>query len=374
MHDPSSLSRWLAACAVALTAVACGDASRPDPAASAPPPAVTVVKVVAEDIRPSASFTGRVEAQDKVELRARVDGFLEKRLFTEGATVKEDELLFVIEKGLYQAAVEDAQANVEKAEATLQLADLEVERQTDLHKKNVASKAKLDEVTAKQGEARGALLAAKAQLDKAQLQLSYTDIRAPLAGRISRATVSVGNFVGPSSGTLATIVRQDPIYVSFPVTQREVLEFRKTNTRAAEQEIFLRLADGSRYPLAGKIDYVGVTVNPGTDTVQVRAVFPNPDRLLVDGQLVSVVAEASKGETALLVPSQALQLDQSGTFVLVVGKDNKVEVRRIDVGESKGIRVVVTKGLAAGELVITEGIQKVRPGQVVQPSEAQPGV
>jgi membrane fusion protein, multidrug efflux system len=330
--------------------------------------------VVSEDIRPASSFTGRIEAQDKVELRARVDGFLEKRLFTEGANVKEGELLFVIEKGLYQAEVDAAQANVEKAEATLQLADLEVERQADLFKKNVASKAKLDEVTAKQGEARGALLAAKAQLEKAKLQLSYTDISAPLAGRISRAAVSVGNYVGPSSGVLATIVRQDPIYVTFPVTQREVLEFRKTNTSAAEQEIFLRLADGSRYPIAGKIDFLGVTVNPGTDTVQVRAVFANPDRILIDGQLVSVIAEASKGETALLVPTQALQLDQSGTFVLVVGKDNKVEVRRIELGESKGTRIVVTKGLAAGELVITEGIQKVRPGQVVQPSEALPGV
>jgi membrane fusion protein (multidrug efflux system) len=211
-------------------------------------------------------------------------------------------------------------------------------------------------------------------LDKAKLQLGYTDITAPLAGRISRAAVSVGNYVGPSTGVLATIVRQDPIYVTFPVTQREVLEFRKTNTSAAEQEIFLRLADGSRYPIPGKIDFLGVTVNPGTDTVQVRAVFANPDRILVDGQLVAVVAEASKGETALLVPTQALQLDQSGTFVLVVGKDNKVEVRRIELGESKGTRIVVTKGLAAGELVITEGIQKVRPGQVVQPSEARTGV
>jgi membrane fusion protein (multidrug efflux system) len=375
MRGMSLLPR-VAVLGIGLTVAGCGGAA-PDPAASAPP-AVTVVKVASEDVRPSTSFTGRIEAKDKVELRARVEGFLEKRLFTEGADVKEGELLFVIEKGLYQAALEEAQAGVEKAEALLQLADIEVERQTDLFKKNVAAKAKLDEVTAKQGEARGALLAEKAQLEKAKLQLSYTDISAPIAGRISRATVSVGNFVRPTTGALATIVSQDPIYVSFPVTQREILVFRKENAdrpgAGAEQAIYLRLADGSRYATPGKLDFLGVTVNPGTDTVQVRAIFANPDRILVDGQLVSVVAESSKAEIALLVPSQALQLDQAGSYVLVVGKDNKVEVRRVELGESKGTRIVVRKGLTAGELVITEGIQKVRPGQVVQPIEAQPGV
>src|SRR5216683_44571 len=182
------LSLLLAAvvlCAVLLVA-GCGDNKQPNPAVFAPPPAVTVVKVTAAEIKPAKTFTGRIEAKDKVDLRVRVDGFLEKRLFTEGADVKEGELLFVIEKGLYQAAVDEAQAGVEKAEATLELANIEVERQTDLFKKNVAAKAKLDEVTARQGEARGALLAEKAQLEKAKLQLSYTDIRAPIAGRISR--------------------------------------------------------------------------------------------------------------------------------------------------------------------------------------------
>jgi len=369
--------RAVASFAIALMAAACGGEGA-KPVTAGPPPAVTVVKVVAEEVKPTASFTGRVEAINKVDLRARVDGFLEKRLFTEGSTVKEGDLLFVIEKGLYQAAVDEAKAGVEKAEATLQLADLEVERQTDLFKRNVAAKAKLEEVTAKQGEARGALLAEKAALEKAQLQLSYTDIRAPITGRIGRATISVGNFVGPSSGPLATIVSQDPIYVSFPVTQREILEFRKEYggrpAADAEQAIYLRLADGSRYPEPGKIDFLDVKVNPGTDTVQVRAVFPNPDRILVDGQLVAVVAETRKGESALMVPSQALQLDQTGPFVLVVDKDNKVEVRRVELGDSRGTRIVVRKGLAAGELVITEGIQKVRPGQVVQPSEAAQGV
>lgn len=339
-----------------------------------PAPAVTFVRAAAEDIRPQWSFTGRVQAKDKVELRARVDGFLEKRLFTEGADVKENDLLFVIEKGPYQAAVDQARAALEKAEAALKLADLEFERQAELVKRGAGTQARLDDATAKQGEARGEMLAQKAALASAELQLGYTDIRAPIAGRIGRAAISVGNFVGPASNVLATIVSQDPIYVNFPVTQREMLAVRKEDPDAgARSVIHLRLADGSRYPLPGKLDFLDVTVNPGTDTVQVRAVFPNPERLLVDGQLVSVIGEGSRGETALLVPQQALQFDQAGTYVLVVDKDGKAQMRRIETAGTRGIRSVVRKGLEAGEAVIVEGIQRVRPGQAVQASEARTG-
>jgi membrane fusion protein (multidrug efflux system) len=374
---PASFSRRAAIVSgLAFALGGCGDGKQADPAAAAPPPAVTVVKVVAEDVRPTTTFTGRVEAKEKVDLRARIDGFLEKRLFTEGNDVKEGDLLFVIEKGLYQAAVDQDQAAVEKAQATLKLADIEIGRQTELVGKNVGTQAKLDEATAKQGESRGQVLANKAALEKAQLQLSYTDIRAPIAGRIGRATVSVGNFVSPASGALATIVAQDPIYVSFPVTQREILEVRKeegAGGKAGEYVIYVQLADGSRYKEPGKINFLDVTVNQGTDTVQVRATFPNPDRILVDGQHVTVVAETSKGENALLVPQQALQVDQTGPYVLVVDKDNKVQVRRVELGAGRGSSVIVTKGLTAGERVIVEGIQKVRPGQVVQATELKPG-
>jgi membrane fusion protein (multidrug efflux system) len=358
-----------------LALLGCDNGKQGTPAASGPPPAVTVAKVASADIRPAFTFTGRVRAKDKVDLRARVDGFLEQRLFTEGSDVKEGDLLLVIEKGLYQAAVDEAKAGLEKTQATLELADIEVDRQTQLFGRNVAAKAKLDEATAKQGEARGQVLAQKAALEKAQLQLSYTDIRAPIAGRIGRATLSVGNFVSPASGTLATIVSQDPIYVSFPVTQREMLEVRKEERAAetrAEYLIYIRLADASRYAHPGKLDFLDVTVNQGTDTVQVRATFPNPDRLLVDGQLVTVIAETGKAENALVVPQQSLQMDQAGPYVLVVDADDKVQVRRVETGEVSGVRIVVRKGLAAQERVITEGIQKVRPGQVVQPTEARP--
>lgn len=359
-----------------LALAGCGDGKQNAPQASAPPPAVIVVKVASADVKPTASFTGRVEAMFKVDLRARVDGFLEKRLFREGADVKDGELLLTIEKGLYRAAVDQANAGIATAEATLKLADIEVGRQSELVQRNSGTQAKLDDVTAKQGEARGNLLAQKATLEKAQLQLSYTDIAAPIAGRIGRANISVGNFVGPNSGILATIVSQDPIYVSFPVTQREILAVRKGQGTASPSEfvISVQLADGTRYQHTGKLDFLDVTVNQGTDTVQVRATFPNPNRVLVDGQLVNVVAELGKGESTLQIPQQALQLDQSGVFVLVVDKENKVQVRRVETGQAIGTTISVLKGLNAGDLVISEGIQKVRPGQVVQATEARPGV
>jgi membrane fusion protein, multidrug efflux system len=374
MQRLSFLLAALVLCALLLVS-GCGDNKQPNPAASAPPPAVTVVKVAAAEIKPTTTFTGRIEAKNKVDLRARVDGFLEKRLFTEGTDVAESELLFVIEKGLYQAAVDQAKAALETAESTLKLADLDVDRQTQLFQRNVTAQATLEQATAKQGEARGNMLAQKAALEKAELQLSYTDIKSPISGRIGRASVSLGNFVSPSNGALATVVSQDPIYASFPVTQREMLAVRKQQAagKAGEYVIYVQLADGSRYPGAGKIDFLDNTVNQGTDTVQVRAAFANPDRVLVDGQLVTVVAEEGKGESALVVPQQALQVDQTGPYVLVVDKDNKIQIRRVETDVARGVNMVIRKGLAADELIVTEGIQRVRPGQVVAPTEAKPG-
>jgi len=363
------------ALSAALLVAGCGDGKQASPAASAPPPAVTVVKVSAAEIKPATTFTGRIEGKEKVELRARVEGFLEKRLFVEGANVKDGELLFGIEKGLYQAAVDQAKAALLTAESTLKLADLEVDRQTQLFQRNVTAQATLDQATAKQGEARGAMLAQKAAVEKAELQLSYTDIKSPISGRIGRASVSVGNFVSPSNTALAAIVSQDPIYASFPVTQREMLAVRKQQaaSKGGEYAIYVQLADGSRYPSAGKIDFLDNTVNQGTDTVQVRAVFANPDRVLVDGQLVTVVAEEGKGESALLAPQQALQVDQTGPYVLVVDKDNKIQIRRVETDVARGVNIVIRKGLAENELIVTEGIQRVRPGQIVAPTEAKPG-
>lgn len=371
-----SLLRWLtvAFCTV-LPLAGCGDGKQVNPAASTPPPAVTVVKVSAAEIRPTKTFTGRIEGKEKVELRARVEGFLEKRPFVEGANVKNGELLFGIEKGFYQAAVDQAKAALLTAESTLKLAELDVDRQNQLFQRNVTAQATLDQANAKQGEAQGNMLAQKAALEKAQLQLSYTDMTSPITGRIGRASISVGNFVSPNSGVLATIVSQDPIYASFPVTQRELLAVRKEQAANSGGQfvIYIQLADGSRYSNPGKIDFLDNTVDQGTDSVQVRSIFPNPNAILVDGQLVTVVVETGTSESALVVPQQALQIDQTGPYVLVVDKDNKIQIRRVDLGGSRGADAVVSKGLEADELVVTEGVQRVRPGQVVTPTETKRG-
>jgi len=366
----SALPRVAAGLIAAAWISACGQSQQAE--APAPPPAVTVVAVVKQDIKPTVTFTGRVQARDKVELRARVEGFLQKRLFTEGQDVKEGDLLFVIEQEPYKATISEIKANIEKAQAQLSLADVEFERASQLVARQTGTQQRLDEATAKQADARGELARLKASLEKAELQLSYTEIKAPLAGRIGRATVSVGNFVGPQSGPLATIVRQDPIYVSFPVTQREMLEVRKDEKAGEEPTIYVKLADGTRYDQPGKVNFVDVTVNPGTDTVQVRAQFPNPERILVDGQLVNVIVEEGSARSALVIPQRAIQIDQAGAFVLVVDSANKVEVRRVEVDQGPGATLIVTKGLSAGEKVIVDGVQKVRPGQVVQATEIKP--
>jgi membrane fusion protein, multidrug efflux system len=343
--------------------------------ASAQPaaPAVTVVTVEPRDITPSTSFTGRIEAMDKVDLRARVEGFLEQRKFIEGQDVAAGDLLFVIEKAPYQADIETVDAAIARSQATLDQAELERRRQAELVKKQATAQARLDETTARSAEAKADLRRQQAALTTAELNLGYTDIKAPIAGRIGRSNFSVGNFVGPQSGTLATIVSQDPMYVTFPVTQRQLLAVRKAGEGGNDPRnmaVKVQLADGAIYGETGRLNFIDVQVDQGTDTVQARATLPNPDGLLVDGQLVTVVVETAKPQASLVIPQQAVQIDQAGRFVLKVDAESKVQVQRITVGAEREGYYVVTNGLTEGERVITEGLQKVRPGMVVDAAEA----
>ena len=221
--------------------------------------------------------------------------------------------------------------------------------------------------------AAAGILEAQAALERAQIDLGYTEIHAPIAGRIGRAAFSVGNLVGPDSGVLATIVSQDPIYVTFPVSQRQLLEYRRRGDDAAGPPVVkVTLPDGTAYEHPGEVNFFDVQVDQGTDTVTVRAAFPNPERTLVDGQFVNVRVERGEPVQMLAVPQASVQIDQAGPFVLVVGGDNKVEARRITLGAVAGAQVVVQAGLKAGDKVIVEGIQKARPGITVAATEAPP--
>jgi len=361
-----------AALLVLLALGACDDRKEDSGAAApqAPPPMVGVATVSREEVTSSHTFIGRVVAVDEVEVRARVQGFLRERLFTEGQVVKAGDALFVIEQEPYEAQLDQRKAEVARAEAEVANAEVQLRRGQDLLKRSNISEASVDEREAAAGIARAGVLQAKAALRDAEINLSYTKITSPIDGRVGRAAYTVGSLVGPQSNPLAVVVRQDPVYVTFPVSQRELLDVRKRRTQGQEGELTvrLRLADGSLYDKPGKLIFLDVKVDPGTDTVAVRTEFPNPDGVLVPGQFAEIVIEEAASEAALVIPQPALQIDQAGPFVLVVNPEKKVEPRRVEVGPTQGNRITVVKGLNEGDLVIVEGGQKVRPGQVVSAS------
>ena len=353
----------------------CDDGSSQQAAGPAPIPAVTVVKVETKDLRPSVSFSACVEALHKVDLLARIEGYLDKQNFTEGATVKTGDLLYVIEKAPYEAKVAAAEASVAMAKARLDRTEIELKRQTTLVNKEASAQTKLDDARTARDESKGQYDKYIAELDQAKLQLSYTEIRAPIDGRIGKSLLSVGSFVSPQSGTLATIVQQDPIGVTFPVSQRDLIAVREKigeNAKLNDHTVYVEIGKGKRYQYPGKVDFLDVGVNTGTDSVNVRATFPNPQGLLVDGQLVTAVVEAQSAEPTLVTPVNAIQIDQSGSFVLVVNSEKKIEVRRVELLRQDAGFVAIAKGLSAGDLVVTEGVQKVKPGQVVDATEVKP--
>lgn len=345
---------------------------------AAPAPSVVVAPVAKRDLTPSLKFTGRLEAVDKVDLRARVEGYLETRGFTEGQMVKQGDLLFRIEQQQYKARVEIAQANLARAQATAQNTGYQLRRGQELLRNGNIPASVVDERAAADAEARATVQQMRASLTDAQINLSYTEIFAPFGGQIGQSVYSIGSYVGPSSNTLAKLVSRDPMHVTFPVTQRELLDLRKTaeetGANRSALKVRLQLANGELYAEPGSVNFLDVQVSAETDTVTARAAVPNPKQQLIDGQLVTVIVEIALSQAALFVPQKAVQFDQAGYFVLVVNAEDKVVVRRINLGEGRGTDVVVTSGLEPGERVIVEGIQKVRPNQVVQVADAPSGV
>jgi len=335
-------------------------------------PAVIVAQVVKEAITKSSDFVGKTEAIEQVELRARVEGFLEKQSFISGGDVKAGDILFLIEKPPYQVEVDREKAGVAKAEADLALAKVSLLRMEELKKKQTVSQSELDKAIADEKAALAFVEAAKAELAKAQLNLDYTNIVAPISGKIDRAAYDVGNLVGPSSGVMATINKMDPIYVNFSLSEVDFMEFKrfKIEQEKSQKQLdvdslftpFIILPDGSEYPHEGNINFVDNKIDQATGTILLRCDFPNPDKLLLPGQFVRVLVKLKKDKMAIVVPQVAVISQQAGHSVLVVDSQGIVASRRITLGEKHGVKWVVKNGLEEGEWVITEGIQKVRPG------------
>jgi membrane fusion protein (multidrug efflux system) len=329
------------------------------------PTAVPVGTVMAEKraVTQTADFVGRIEAVNRVDVRARVTGYLEDVLFKDGSTVAEGAPLFRIERAPFEAAVEQAQGALERAQGTLQNATVQRQRAEDLLKTNAGSVAIRDQRVAEEKGAQGDQTTAEANLKTAQINLGYTEIKAPIAGRIGRTKVTKGNVVGPDSGVLAQIVSDDPMYVTFPVSQREFLAL-KTNRLPADGSaplVSLKFSDGSTYDQKGRVDFVDVSVERATDTVLVRATLPNPTGKLLDGTLVRVAVQADKSEEKVLVPQAALIADQQGSYVFAV-EDGKAVAKRVKVGAEAGSYVAIEQGLVGNEQIVIQGLQNLRPG------------
>ncbi len=358
---------------------------------SAPKPAVLVAPVVNEEVDVSQVFVGTIEAIQEVELRARVEGFLEKVLFKEGQMVTAGQLLYQIQKAQYQASLDQATADEEQAEATLQGAQAQVadtqaefDRQAALLTRGNTSQARYDQskaardqAVASESDAKAQIASAKAQVEQAKLNLSYTDIASPIAGKIGKTAVTQGNLVDPSSAVLATVVQLDPIRVVFSISDADYVEVRqqliKDEVKDGDKvfDFHLTLPTGQPYEYPGTFSFVDNQVDPNTGTIAIRADFQNPQQLLVPGQFVRVTTSEAHPKTLPVVPAKAVQQDRTGRFVFVLGKDDRAERRDIKVGERVKDGWAVDQGLVSGEMVIVEGIQKIHNGVQVAPSAAK---
>jgi membrane fusion protein, multidrug efflux system len=360
-------------------------AIRAQPAPSGPP-AVGVVEATKRPITETSEFLGRVEATNRVNIVARVTAFLEKRLFYEGAEIQKGDELYRLERGPFEADLASKQALVAQLQATLENAKLTTDRARTLLSGPAGQQSTYDAALANQRALEAQVQSAQAQVQSSQINFDYTDIRSPIDGKIGRTAVTEGNVVSPGSGVLTTIVSQDPMYVTFPVSVRQGLELRERYaTRGGYNAVVIkiRLPDGRLYDQTGRLDFVNNTIAQNTDTFTLRGVMPNPPlhdpsttggpvRELTDGEFVTVLLEGVEPVEVLAIPRAAVLSDQEGDYVFTVGTDNKAEQRRIQLGQSTSVVASVISGLAPGDKVIVEGLQRVRPGQPVSPGPASP--
>lgn len=345
----------------------------------APPPMeVTVNNPLRQEVTDYAEFTGTMDAVESVEIRARVEGYLESIRFQPGSRVKIGELLFVIDPRPFQAKLDEAKAELARRQAELKQAEATFRRKEAAFKANAVSELDIIQARADHDVSKAAVQAALANIETAELNLSYTRIHAPINGRISRNLVDVGNLVGATDRTLlATIVNDDPIYAYFNVSERDLLYYRKRHvgqlsptSTDGKTPVFLGLSDQQDYPFEGRIDYVDNRLDTSTGTIRVRGVFSNGDRRLLAGLFARLRVPVGKRENVLLVPETAIGSDQRGDFLLAVNEKNIVEYRPVTVGaQIKDLRVIES-GISPEDRLIVVGLQRARPGLPVVPVEA----
>jgi len=349
---------------------ACSDGGDATNAEDKPLPSVVVEAVTARDVAGQADFVGRTEASQRVDVRARVSGTLLKRPFEEGHEVEEGAVLFEIDPAEFQANQLAAEAQVAKAEASFSENDRNLKRYEVLLERETASQAQYDIAKSKADQSQADVAAAEADAERAKLDLGYATIATPITGRAGISDVDVGNLIGPDSGVLVTVLDLDPINVIFSVGERDYLNYVEAKKAGTAEDFTpqIRLANNKLYEFPGEVEVIDNKVDPATGTINIRLKFPNPDRILVPGQYVSVLLTRTTPEKRVVIPQSAVQENQAGPFVLIVDGEGRVEARPIKTGDRIETGVVVLDGLREGETLVVEGIQKVRPGAEVNVS------
>lgn len=346
-----------------------------------PPPEVTVTKPVWAPVNNSLEFTGNTQALHTVQLRARVEGYLEKILFQEGDIVEEGKLLFVIQQNTYDAKLKEAQAQLLAAKARLMHSETEFVRFTGLLKQNAAAQTDVDRWHYERDANRADVMAAEAQVELAKLNLGYTMVRAPFSGRVSRRYKDPGNLVGAGEETvLAEINEIDPIYVYFTISEQDLLRVRGSappgGDKAYKQPdvpVSVGLANEEGFPHQGRLDYAGIQVDTTTGTLQLRATLPNPDYQILPGLFVRIRSERPSTEQGLHVPEEAVGFDQAGPYLMVVDDKNVVARRGVTLGPKSGRLYAIRSGLAEQEWVVVNGLLRAIPGRSVTPVKAAAG-
>lgn len=357
---------------MAATAIlaGCGEASNAQK--GAPAPLVVTQDVTIIDYQPSKSYIGRIEAVEDTNITAQVSGYLEARHFDEGQMVEKGQLLYSIEPSSFEAQVASAKAALAQAKAALKKAELDHQRGKNLLPRGSISQSEFDALTATLLGARAELEAANAQLKLAEVNLSYTQIRAPFSGRIGDSKVSTGDLLSPSSGILTTLVSLDPVHTSFSVSERERLNLGMDGIKgdgSAESsgvEVQLELENGEYFEHLGQLDFLGNRINTQTGTIAMRAVVPNPDQKLLPGQHIKVNLRDKNAKDVIVIPRRAVQTDLEGDFAMVMAEGNVAERRNVELGAQVEQGIIIKDGLDKDDTVITQGLQRVRNGVEVR--------